>query len=99
MSAPEFRSVDALSGDVASSPSKFWVANANADEHLRNDAFLLRRCEELQDHNAELLCRIDELQGEDDAKAETIGRLKAERDALAQQLATANAASSRGREL
>lgn len=53
---PPFRAVDALSGDVAVSPSKFWAANEDADARIEE-------FEGLREENARLRCRVDELDG------------------------------------
>lgn len=66
MTAPNIRTIDALSGQHR--PSKFFAALAEVDAHLADAADL----EALRAENVSLRCRLDELQAERDELAETL---------------------------
>lgn len=67
-SAPTTRLVDMLSGKVAAArPSKFFAAQVEADEHLREFDRLARDKEMLRAMADELLVRVDELKAELDS--------------------------------
>jgi chromosome segregation ATPase len=58
MTAPNIRTVDALTGERA--PEKFFQALAEADARIADD----RDADALRAENEELRCRVQELEGE-----------------------------------
>ena len=82
MTAPNIRTVDALTGERA--PEKFFQALAEADARIADD----RDADALRAENEELRCRVDELLLEKAELQMELSERRAELSAARQQIAS-----------